>query len=160
MNGGAIDDCVARVPHLRRSYYGTFPADALDPPKKFPASCIINHDKEAEIGSHWVACWMPDNSRVMYFDSLGNPPPIGEIRNFLFRNFSEVYFNTRPLQEVISSACGPFCLYFLYYATQNVPFERIISIFQSMPDDDQAVTDWTNKTLGTNYLVVDPASFV
>jgi hypothetical protein len=138
MNIGQLEEIVRKIPHLRHSYYGTFANDNLQPPLSFPASAIVNLDNVDQIGSHWCAFYSSSISRVDYFDPLGNPPP-GNIRDFLFENFDEVFYSEFALQDVISSACGMFCLCYLYNASLKIPFESIMQKINSIADNDQVI---------------------
>lgn len=77
--------------------------------EQFPSVFIINQDDSFSPGSHWTVVYFPYiDSLVEYFDSLGNPPPSDK---------NHIY-NATPLQSLLSSICGHYCLLFVYYRTK------------------------------------------
>lgn len=71
---------------------------------------IVNLDKAAGPGTHWVAYYKAGD-QIDYFDSYGNLRPPREIVNYLGSN---IKFNYNKYQKNGSVMCGHLCLRFLY----------------------------------------------
>lgn len=69
--------------------------------------CIINMDDSSGSGTHWVALLNKSN-KFIYFDSFGLQPP-----EELVQKHKKIIFNTSQLQDLNSSKCGFYCIYFL-----------------------------------------------
>ena len=70
---------------------------------------IVNLNDLGQAGSHWVAFWR-SGDKSYYFDSFGAPPPEDVIK--VLRPNTIVY-NTAPIQDITSNACGWYCVDFL-----------------------------------------------
>ena len=77
--------------------------------------CIVNSDPSSMAGTHWLAAFLDNSfpSRTLeFFDSYGSPPD-----NYLIPvecNRYKVVYNKKSLQSYSSTACGHYCLLFLY----------------------------------------------
>jgi hypothetical protein len=81
-------------------------------------SCyVINMDDENGGGTHWVAIYS-SHSNGFYFDSFATMPP-KNIINFFKRYKIKWNYNRQQIQDLSSSACGYFCVYFLYFMYKN-----------------------------------------
>jgi len=119
---------------------------------------IVNLDPSDEPGSHWVACFIKKNplEQNVYFDSYGYPPIIPEIRDFLGTAFE---YNTRCLQHPLSTACGQWCLLFVWQQLLGHPLNCLIKRFQRHGDNpllnDREVTSFMNEIFNTKLKVLD-----
>lgn len=90
---------------------------------------IVNLDDSS--GTHWT-CFVVYNQNAFYFDSYGIIYPI-EIKNFIQRNSLKMNYNTFQIQSLNSTACGYYCLGFLYYTTHYFSklknFQKINNIY-------------------------------
>ena len=89
---------------------------------------ICNTDLLQNKGLHWVIIYVPKTNEIEYFDSLGKRPSKFFIQ-FMRRKKRKIIYNVKELQSSSSTACGFYCLYFLYFRCRNINFERIINEF-------------------------------
>ena len=61
---------------------------------------------------HWV-CFKVHNNFIMYFDSYGVPAP-----DILKQYGKDIIYNDKQIQDMRSSHCGLYCLYFLKYGNK------------------------------------------
>ena len=75
---------------------------------------IINLDKYANVGTHWIALFCKKNE-IIYFDSFGVEYITEEIKEFIkeFRGNKNIKTNIFRLQENSSIICGYFCIGFI-----------------------------------------------
>lgn len=77
-------------------------------------SCyVINMDNADGGGTHWIAIYI-SGLNGFYFDSFAAMPP-KNIINFFKRYKIRWDYNKQQIQDLDSSACGYFCVYFLYF---------------------------------------------
>ena len=84
-------------------------AKNMIPSGKKDGCAIVNLNDLGQAGSHWVAFWR-SGDKSYYFDSFGAPPPEDVIK--VLRPNTIVY-NTAPIQDITSNACGWYCVDFL-----------------------------------------------
>lgn len=125
MNTQDIEVRLKKLP----SFLGVFPRDRIPNVKKFPASLVINTDKAADSGEHWVALYLGEDKTANYFDSFGYPPMNSEIINFLFHNCSGFIYNDKLIQSPISTTCGYYCIFFIRMLTNGAPFIQFVKYF-------------------------------
>ena len=75
---------------------------------------IINLDKYANVGTHWIALFCKKNE-IIYFDSFGVEYIPEEIKEFIkeFRGNKNIKTNIFRLQENSSIICRYFCIGFI-----------------------------------------------
>jgi hypothetical protein len=125
MNSRRITRILSSCEETARYFKGVYPADAIELPQSYPASMVINLDEKDEPGSHWVAIFMRTPKTVCYFDSYGQPPPEGGIKEFL--RGREVEPNNFPIQSIISDVCGHYCIYFIHRCSKGDAYETILT---------------------------------
>jgi hypothetical protein len=83
-----------------------------------------------------------------YFDSLGQPIP-KEIKNFLQRNSKVFVRNKTQYQADDSTACGLFCIVYIYFAARGIP---IVNKFytQDLKRNDTLVKMYIRKIVNKN----------
>ena len=107
--------------NLNHFFDGVFASDKV--PKKIKPShfIVLNTEPSGSIGQHWYAIYRHDRFIIECFDSLG----IDEgKKTFLRENFrahstKELLFNTSRVQDLSTSTCGEFVLYFLFQRMHN-----------------------------------------
>ena len=124
--------------YLNNFFDGVFASDKV-PKKLKPCHFIVlNTDPSGTVGQHWYAIYRHDKDVIECFDSLG----IDEVKkNFLKENFGrhcvkELLFNTTRVQDLSTSTCGEFVLYFLFQRmhNQDLDYETLLNdIFVSNP---------------------------
>ena len=71
---------------------------------------ILNLDmNDGNNGTHWTS-WYKSNSKIVYFDSYGLPPP-SEFDNYMKR---DIFYSTFNIQKIKKIICGQLCLTFPY----------------------------------------------
>ena len=73
---------------------------------------VINFDKYADVGTHWVALYLKNNG-VVYFDSFGVEHVPKEIMHFI--RHKDIKTNIFRIQVDNSIMCGYFCIEFIDY---------------------------------------------
>ena len=147
------------------SFIGCFAADEI--PKafyKYPCSIIINLDTKNKPGSHWVAAYIQNPSKIYYFDSLGSlnclyPPflepspycitgPNYPIYQFLNR-FQSRTLNKMIYQSVFAKNCADYCIYFIHSMCIGIPFDKIVTILDNQNDPNTFVSHFVYNMI--NY---------
>ena len=92
---------------------------------------VINTDPDNLPGKHWIAVIVRSDKEAFVFDPLGFPAPLKLQHWFIKRNIRWTC-NTRQVQSSLSTLCGYFCIYFLWFATsdtlKNEHFVNIMNI--------------------------------
>ena len=84
-----------------------------DLPKKLKdGAYVINLDKYADVGTHWIALFCNRNE-IVYFDSFGVEHVPEEIKEFIGNQ--NLIANIFRVQENDSVMCGYFCIGFIYF---------------------------------------------
>ena len=106
-------------------FQGVFAIDQL------PATChgmyVVNTDEQDKPGEHWLAVYNKE-----YFDSYGLPPQDERMIDFLGSN---VVYNAVPLQQVMSNACGFYCIYYLLERARGHSIQEIVHILRHSDSD-------------------------
>jgi hypothetical protein len=71
----------------------------------------VNLADSENSGTHWTALFIKNNIAV-YFDSYGLAPP-KDIKQFC--KSKKLIYNTDTIQSFESTACGYYCILFLYH---------------------------------------------
>ena len=90
---------------------GVFSRDQTVPHNHKMAFFIYNLEPSYMSGIHWVATFVKDGV-INYFDSFGLPP-FKEIFNYARKNKLNVIYLSNQIQDLGTTTCGYFCLYFL-----------------------------------------------
>ena len=135
MNTQEIKAILLADPHLQRlTLVDVCARDQLptyiEPTK--PAAFIVNTDTRANIGSHWVGIYIDTFANCTYFDSFGFRPLTSDIVNFITRNTTKpLIWNSRMLQDVVSTSCGLYAIYFLLMKARGRSLAQIVQRFFS-----------------------------
>ena len=113
-----LEDAVKKlkIPYFR----GVFLLDTLPKKPKKKECSILNFDKSGGSGTHWVAWYKNDKTKI-YFDSYGVQPPIEVIR-YLGKL---ICYNTDQVQSAGQVFCGHLCLYVLKELSMGHEFQKI-----------------------------------
>ena len=92
---------------------------------------IVNLNKTGERGSHWVAYWKKESTRI-YFDSYGQITPIEiqcylKTKSELNQGKSVILRNTDIVQPVNSSICGHLCLFTLKALGEGWTYQEVLN---------------------------------
>ena len=88
---------------------------------------IYNLEPAYMSGSHWVATYVKDNV-VSYFDSFGMPP-FQEIVNHAKRKNVTLLHQNNQIQNLWTTTCGYFCLYFLNEMNKGNSYYNLLEVF-------------------------------
>ena len=97
-----------------------------------PFLAIVNTHTHNLPGEHWLAIYIDGDKRGEIFDPLSLP-----ISNILIQWMNRFTIkwktNNRAFQDLLSSSCGAFVLYFVLNRRHVDSFESITSSFTSYP---------------------------
>ena len=100
--------------------------------KKKKIGVIFNLDPHYKSGSHWVAVFMNDIKKtIYYFDSYGDPPH-PQIKKFIDNVINQStqlgstykYLENKKRHQFGNSECGMYSMYFITQMLQNKCFEK------------------------------------
>ena len=155
MNTREIKTILLGDPHLQKiSLIDVCARDQLptyfDPTKT--VGFIVNTDKQTDRGSHWVALYIDSFGQCTYFDSFGFGPLYSEIVNFILRNSTKpLIYNSRMLQDVGSTSCGLYAIYFLLMKARGRSLAQIVQRF--LATNQQYKNDRIIKKVIQEYLI-------
>lgn len=90
-----------------QNYGGCFSCDTI-PIIKAPINFIVNLSKEREIGTHFIALIIKEQS-IFYFDSFGLPCTNEDILTYMGKLSRQVFYNKLKVQDISSKMCGYYC---------------------------------------------------
>ena len=90
---------------------------------------IYNLEPSYMSGSHWVATYVK-NGIINYFDSFGMPP-FQEIVNHAKRKNMTLLHQSDQIQNLMTTTCGYFCLYFLNEMSKGRSYYDLLKVFNS-----------------------------
>lgn len=102
---------------------------------KRPCFFIVNTLEVNNIGTHWVALYLPEKGAFVFFYPLGHPP---EHYHVYFKSFLLGFgynWNMVAYQTPYSVLCGEYCLYFGYYRCRNMSLHRVLETIRFGGDD-------------------------
>lgn len=117
------------------NFLGVFPEDmiplsALD----YPCSMVINTKPHTHQGEHWVAIFKTEHNVGVYFDSYGFPPSGYENIPKVLDGCDEWIFNSVPLQSLLSTVCGQYCIFFLEHMARGFSLDKITYLLNDAGD--------------------------
>ena len=106
--------------------------DLLSRDQKVPhnhkqALFIYNLEPSYMSGSHWVTTYVKGNV-INYFDSFGMPP-FQELVNHAKRNNLTLLHQNNQIQNIKTTTCGYFCLYFLNEMNKGNSYFDLLKVF-------------------------------
>lgn len=142
MNTDEIRCILQRALQGRCRFLGVFPADHVPSTKndvsKQVSCCVANTDPHTRDGEHWVA-FVYHGRGIEYFDPFGMPldayPALHNRMRKQQLSISSLVSLSAPVQPPLSTACGHFCIYFLFHrcrALSTTP-SRIIKHLLRLP---------------------------
>ena len=103
------------------------PRDQKVPHNHSQALFIYNLEPSYMSGSHWVATYVKDNV-INYFDSFGMPP-FQELVNHSNRMNLTLLHQNNQIQNLYTTTCGYFCLYFLNEMNKGNSYYDLLKVF-------------------------------
>ena len=160
MNSKKILEIVNKCAPLKKIFRGVYARDTLPRrlrSNKHSSAYIINLDKRAGYGTHWIAVYIPRRKDyIEYFDSTGEIPYYDTLLRFVSKRKHYIYNNLR-LQSYMSTTCGQYCLFYLCSRVHGLKPVEILSLFKA--DDfifnDHFVNNAINGIFNTDLEVYD-----
>lgn len=141
MLGQVIDDVLRVIPE----FIGVYSIDNLPlgiKVKRF--ALVVNTDPSYRKGSHWLTI-IVKNRCCFYFDSLGGPPRIKEIRSFC-SNFTKCYYNPYKHQKNDQVTCGGYSIFLVNeMMRRHRTFSSIVRFFKGIQHDDVYIKEYVRK---------------
>ena len=106
---------------------GVLSRDQTVPHNHKMALFIYNLEPSYMSGSHWVATHVK-NGVINYFDSFGLPP-FQEIVNHAKKNNLTLIHQNNQIQDLSTTTCGYFCLYFLNEMNIGKSYFDLLKVF-------------------------------
>ena len=136
-------------PDVRPVLVGVYAANTLPsgPRKRKPCAYIVNTDRSYLPGSHWNVIYFDINGEVDFFDSYGRPPP----KDFSTLLGDSYNYQEHFIQHPLSSACGQYCIFYVFQRSRGLSMEEILSLFDK---DNTLLNDViVNLTVEKNFNV-------
>ena len=115
-------------------------------------------DPSYKPGVHWVAVYIDRKGHPEYFDSFGRPRP-REIKDFLFTCAESWNYNDVPVQELYSTTCGQFVVFYIYQRCSGLTLKSILRKYfnsQAKIMNDVLVRDFVKMHYQFSAKVMDP----
>ena len=130
------------------NFIGAFPQDILESMRirQLPVSFIINLDLSNQVGSHWVAVNITENT-VEVWDSLAlSKMYLKKHGKYLLRFLKQfkanrTFLSCRKLQPDTSNLCGFYCLFFLIHRQKHT-FNQCQSYFTDIKTNDDRLSKY------------------
>ena len=103
--------------------------DEKDKHKHKSAIFIYNLEPSYMSGSHWEATYVK-NKMINYFDSFGMPP-FQEIVDHAKKQNLGLLHQSDQLQNINTTTCGYFCLYFLNEINKGNSYFNLLKVFDT-----------------------------
>ena len=96
---------------------------------------IYNLEPHYMSGSHWVTTYVRD-STINYFDSFGMPPFQELVNHAKEKNLNLLHQN-QQIQNLYTTTCGYFCLYFLNEMHKGVDYFDLLQVFSFDTEENE-----------------------
>jgi hypothetical protein len=112
---------------------------------------ILNTDTEEGRGEHWCVLFYK-GSEGEFFDPFGCPPEIYGFEKLLkLRKCKKFRYNSVPVQDLKSIACGHHCLFYAFHRCRGEQLSDILKKYNECRDSDAMVIEYIRK-FGNIYL--------
>ena len=107
---------------------------------------IYNLEPHYMSGSHWVTTYVR-NGTINYFDSFG-VPPFQELVNHAKEKNLNLLHQIKQIQNLYTTTCGYFCLYFLNEMHKGVDYFDLLQVFSfDTEENEKFIEDYFGKLL-------------
>ena len=96
---------------------------------------IYNLEPHYMSGSHWVTTYVR-NGTINYFDSFGMPPFQELVNHAKEKNLTLLHQN-KQIQNLYTTTCGYFCLYFLNEMHKGVDYFDLLQVFSFDTEENE-----------------------
>ena len=158
MNTSQIYQALARDNYIKTIYFGVFPADRLPTKPPIPCAIVANTAPSSSSGEHWVCFFIDDKQNGNWFDSYGFPPEFysARFRTFLMENTVNFEYSQVQLQEISSTVCGAYCLYFLSCRSRHIGYDKTLSVFtQDSARNDNLIKQFVARQFNLHIPIRD-----
>lgn len=129
-------------------FRGVYANDELPTHTSTPALYVCNTDPSTKTGQHWVVIFINDKRKAEYFDSFGLHPSIKNFENFLSKNSLAWKCNIKPVQHILSDACGYHCLFYAIHRCIGFDMNAIINMYtDNLIFNDELVKHFVHERL-------------
>ena len=157
LHSGEIDCLVSRIISCiplgsrRLRWLGVCARDELPdrPMEKRSFALVINTDPHDKPGQHWLAIYAPTEGAYELFDSFGLSP------SFYALDFLEPTHSLDSFQSYSSSACGHYCIYFIYLRSRYHSFNHISEYLHRVLCPDRYIIEYVHE-LSARYHALNP----
>ena len=110
-----------------KNFKGVYALDEIGHIKQrsFLSAFVFNLDLSYKPGLHWAAVYIDSKGLPEYFDSFGHPSP-REIKDFSYTCVENWNYNHVPVQELYSTTCGQFVVFYIYQGCSGLTLGSII----------------------------------
>jgi len=121
--------------YLKTPIDDVFSRDRTVPQNHKQALFIYNLEPSYMDGSHWIATYVKDNV-TKYFDRFGLPP-FQEIVDHAKKKYLTLLHQNQQIQNLYSSTCGYFCLYFFNEMHKGTDYFDLLQVFSFDTDKNE-----------------------
>ena len=126
MNGEQIGRYLHK--YYKHLFIGVFASDELPTSITCPSILVCNTDASNLPGEHWISIFIDVNGCGEFFDSFGREPGDPFV-NFMNRNCMLWTFNDKQLQNILSSFCGHYCIFYSIHRSRGMNMIAITKLF-------------------------------
>lgn len=151
MDNFQLESILSRDTYVGPYFRGVYSRDTLPVKSRIKSkrAYIVNTDPSDLPGEHWIAIYIDEYGRGLYFDSSGVMPLHREFYEFMNRSTTSWTFNHTKLQGNHTLVCGAYCVYILLNLFRNKSLQTILSAFDNNYDDnDVQIYDFITSRYG------------
>ena len=113
---------------------------------------VFNTEYSGEGGEHWIALRV-DGERADFFDSYAQSPSVyPDVRRAVASTGRRLSWNRHPVQGVMSTVCGDYCVLFCLLAARGWSMKRVGESMMTVKDSherDHVVRLHLTETFGS-----------
>jgi hypothetical protein len=115
--------------YASKSFIGVFARDQIPTYLKYPCSFVVNTDTSKMDGQHWLSFFYDKNGTATFFDSFGQSPCFYGFEDYLNKSAIQWVHNDRPVQNILTSTCGYYSIYFILLMSRGFNVNEILEFF-------------------------------
>lgn len=141
-------DLIEKLQKLKIPVNGIYNKDKFTDLTPQQGFYIINLDDDTDSkgnqkqGTHWTGLYIEKNKAV-YFDSFGFQAP--RQVDFFLRKFKPYMISQKEIQNIETTICGSYVLYFIYFMNNNrgielkSRFDKFLNLFSDNPQKNRKI---------------------
>ena len=139
---------------LGEVFKGVYAIDQIARLKRIaPSAYVFNTKPTGTPGEHWLAVYITENRKAVYFDSFGFRPQHTQIIRFLKKHSTKWTFSRKIIQNPFTVTCGEHCIVFL---TRFHRFKQIRLTVKPYGNNLLKNDQWALKFVTRTYRVKLP----